>query len=265
MSLIVSIYVNEGIVMASDSRTTATFSQSYNNIVSNNNFIISDTSYKTFLCPNRCGISSCGNAGYNNAPIAGFIETFISEKITARTKISDIPKMLIEYFNSINNTLVTIFQICGYEQIDEKYRQKIFRIKTGMKPTIEEVPTDDQGAIWDGEILYLSKLIKSEIMTPNGINVDNVEIIDCEGKKNVIKNAYILDKNKMTILPDLNIAWQYMTLQDAVDFAKFAIETTIKTMKFACVNKTVGGDIDILIIKPNKTQWLKHKKLKISD
>lgn len=267
MSLIVSVYVNEGIVMASDSRTTANVISSVNNKILNNNFPISDTAYKTFLCPNNCGISTCGNAGYNNAPIAGFIETFISEKISSYTKISNIPQMLIDFFNSINKTLITIFQVCGYEQVDGKFKQKIFRVRTGPKPTIDEISADNnnQGAIWDGETLYLSKLLKSEIMTPNGVYANNVEIYNAQGEKITIKNAYVLDRDSINAYPDLNIAWQYMTLQDAVDFAKFAIETTIKTMKFASVNKTVGGDIDILIIKPNQTKWLSHKKLKLSD
>ena len=48
------------------------------------------------------------------------------------------------------------------------------------------------------------------------------------------------------------IAWNFMTLQDAIDFVRYAINITIETMRFSNVNKTVGGPIDILVITPNK-------------
>ena len=44
---------------------------------------------------------------------------------------------------------------------------------------------------------------------------------------------------------------------DAIDFAKYAIQTTIDTMKFQQRGKTVGGPIDILIIKPDNA-FCKH-------
>lgn len=47
-------------------------------------------------------------------------------------------------------------------------------------------------------------------------------------------------------LPFENILWNYFTLQDAVDFARYAVETTIQTMRFKNVVETVGGDVDIL-------------------
>lgn len=52
-----------------------------------------------------------------------------------------------------------------------------------------------------------------------------------------------------------------MSLQDAIDFSSYAIETTVKTMQFQSVAKTVGGPIDILAITPNGVKWIKHKKI----
>ena len=87
MSLIVSVYVNEGIVMASDSRLTLTIpNQIIGPIVAENAIPFSDSTYKTFSCPNGSGISACGNASYNNKPIAGYIEQFI-DGLTKKTKV----------------------------------------------------------------------------------------------------------------------------------------------------------------------------------
>ena len=263
MSLIVSVYVNEGIVMASDSRLTLTVSnQIMGPIIAQNSIPFSDSTYKTFICPNGCGISSCGNASYNNKPIAGYIEQFISG-LNKKTKISEIPQMLIDYFNALNKDAVTIFQVCGYETDHDNMIQKAYRVFTGQNARIEEQATHtNQGAMWDGETLVLSKLIKSQIISPQIIEADNVNLSNPDGSLTIIEKAAILNHKNMCILPEAPIAWQYMSLQDAVDFVKFAIETTINSMRFQSINKTVGGPIDILIIKPNKTKWLQHKSLK---
>ena len=60
---------------------------------------------------------------------------------------------------------------------------------------------------------------------------------------------------------EMEIAWDLMTLQDGIDFAEYAIKTTIDTMRFQMAPKTVGNPIDILIIKPNGAKWIKHKEL----
>lgn len=263
MSLIVSVYVNEGIVMASDSRLTLTISNPIiGPFVAQNSIPFSDSTYKTFLCPNGCGISTCGNASYNNKPIAGYIEQFI-QKLSKKTLISDIPQLLIDNFNALNNKVTTIFQVCGYEDSGENKVQKVYRVYAGPNSRIEEQATNaSQGALWDGETIVLSKLIKQQIIAPQIIEATNINLNNPDGSVSILEKAAILDKNKMNILPEAPIAWQFMSLQDAVDFAKFAIETTINAMRFQSINKTVGGPIDILIIKPNGAKWLQHKTLK---
>lgn len=66
---------------------------------------------------------------------------------------------------------------------------------------------------------------------------------------------------KSSILPFEEILWSYFTLQDAVDFAKYAVETTIQTMRFKNVVETVGGSVDILVITPDETNWLQKEQL----
>lgn len=63
-------------------------------------------------------------------------------------------------------------------------------------------------------------------------------------------------------LPYEEIMWGYFTLQDAIDFARYAVETTIQTMRFKKVVETVGGDVDILVITPEKTKWLQKAEIK---
>ena len=65
-----------------------------------------------------------------------------------------------------------------------------------------------------------------------------------------------------TDLPYEEILWGYFTLQDAVDFARYAVETTIQTMRFKKVVETVGGAVDILVITPDEVKWLQKTELK---
>ena len=51
-------------------------------------------------------------------------------------------------------------------------------------------------------------------------------------------------------------------MKDAVDFARYAVETTINTMRFKNVVETVGGNVDILVITPDETKWLQKTELK---
>lgn len=63
-------------------------------------------------------------------------------------------------------------------------------------------------------------------------------------------------------LPNEEILWGYFTLQDAVDFARYAVETTINTMRFKNGVETVGRNVDILVITPDETKWLQKTELK---
>ena len=116
--------------------------------------------------------------------------------------------------------------------------------------------------MWDGETLVLSKLIKNQIISPQIIEANNINLTNPDGSGIIIEKAAIIDYKGMYLVPEAPIAWQYMSLQDAIDFARFAIETTINTMRFQSIDKTVGGPIDILIITPKNIKWLQHKILK---
>ena len=101
---------------------------------------------------------------------------------------------------------------------------------------IEQIDTSAQGASWDGETFTLTRLVQNvAVKTNDGNYID---------------------------LPFEDILWGYFTLQDAIDFARYAVETTIQTMHFKNVVETVGGSVDILVITPDETKWLQKKTLR---
>ncbi len=245
MSLIITIHTNEGIVMASDSRTTFS-KQDFSPLPGGKGAIItnqqgihySDTTYKTFVASNNAGISTCGDAAIRGKPIAGYIEDFIHNNIAPKTRISEIPQMLMEKFRAFSPVPNIIFHVAGYELEEEIPTQKFYRVFIFTEQIIE-IDVLSQGAAWNGETEILSRII-STYWTENRAK---------EGEVTYVKHD----------APQ--IPWNFFSLQDAIDFSTYAMKTTIETMRFQERPKTVGGPIDILVIKPAGARWIARKEL----
>lgn len=234
MSFIITVYTNEGIIMASDSRSTYTTTTKLpdGKIEKKIGVQITDTSYKTFQCNARIGLSTCGTASINNMPIAGYIEKFISQKVTDDSSVEEVSRGLLDFFSKFLPIPNTHFIVAGYNKGDTKQHVTCVYIASNQ---IQENCTDVPGAIWDGEIDVLRRLIKKVAVKNEDGTYDEQDYY--------------------------NIGFNYFTLQDAIDFAQYAVDCTIKTMFFQDRVKTVGGPIDILVIKPDGAFWVQHKKL----
>ena len=251
MSLIITIHVGEGIVMASDSRTTYN-SQEFCELPDGKGALItrnqgvhySDTTYKTFLA-NNIGISTCGDASINGKPLTGYVESFIHEKIGKDTDICDVPLLLIQYFNAFSPIPNIVFHVAGYTTKDNVFSQKVFRVFVSASQSIE-IDTSSQGAVWNGETEILSRIINSQWT--------QIKTKDNQTEEESIK----YEELKAPPIP-----WNFFSLQDGIDFATYAINTTIETMRFQERLKTVGGPIDILIIKPDGAFWVARKTLHV--
>ncbi len=234
MSFIITVYTNEGIIMASDSRTTYTntLKGKDGTVIQRIGVQITDTTYKTFVCNSRIGLSTCGTASINSMPIAGFIENFISEKVTEESSVEEVAQNLLESFAQYSPIPATNFIVAGYNINDLK--QHINRVHIASKNIIP-VNTDIPGVIWDGETNTFQRLVKDvALKNPDGSYSD---------------------------IQFFSIGFNYFTLQDAINFAEYAVDATIKTMSFQDCVKTVGGPIDILAIKPSGAFWIQRKEL----
>ena len=236
MSFLIAVYVNEGIVLASDRRTT--YSNTVNvegNVIQRIGIHTTNSTDKTFMCPNGAGISTCGDASLQGAPITGYIQEAIRTQISENCDVEEIPNLLIQYFHNLPTVPDTNFIVAGYKNVNEKKVQKVYKVNIKTS-AITAVDTTNQGATWDGETLTLTRLLL------------NVALVDPNGNCNP--------------LPFEPISFEYFTLQDAVDFARYAVETTIQTMHFKNVVETVGGEVDILVITPDETKWLQKSELR---
>lgn len=261
MSLIVTVWTNEGIVMGSDSRISFSSVLAPNIPVNVQTGHYFDTQEKTFICPNGCGISTCGAASLQGKNITGFIKNYIETQVQSSTSVYDTANNLKTYIQGIDNTVEVHFIVAGYDvQANGAKSQKVYNVITGVNGGLVNISANGVGVKWDGEIDTLTRIIKAHYMCAQPIEAPGLTINLPTGTINV-GDAIVLPISQTAIMPENVISWEVMTLQDAIDFVRYAINTTIDTMRFTNINKTVGGAIDILVIKPNKSQWIAHKKL----
>lgn len=192
----------------------------------------SDSHYKTFLTPNRIGISFFGDAALNGVPLAGYLETFIDEQ-AQDLSVDELPQKLLAYFQALAPQLKTGFHIAGYADVGGgKLEARVYRVVLPQG----EITTGPHSVFWDGESDVLLRLIKPVYL----------------------QGAH---PGEFQELPFLQIPFNFFTLQDAIDFAVYAVRTTIESIRFQPRAKTVGGPIDVLVVKPREAYWVQRKTL----
>ena len=119
MSLVISVYVGEGIVLAGDSRSS--FNAAYKTIGKDGHpekeVHVSDTTYKVFVTDSHVGILTCGDASVSGVPIVQFIENFI--RLHNEDDVDHVAHSIGEYFHAIDPHLNTHFIVAGYIQNED--------------------------------------------------------------------------------------------------------------------------------------------------
>jgi hypothetical protein len=233
MSFVITVYVREGIVMACDSRLTlnTTSKASDGNQVVQAAVGQSDSNQKLFCAHERVGISTYGAADIGGVPVAGFIETFIRE-LAPDVKVNDVPDRLTDYFKKFEGPPESQFHVAGYDG----EAQHVWTVNVGTGAVEQVNPPDTQGATWGGEADTLIRLVQP------------LAELDDQGS---VKG----------MVPYFQVPWGFFTLQDAIDFARYAVQVTIDTIGFQPRPKTVGGAVDILVIRPEGATWVQRKVL----
>ena len=236
MSLIITVYVPEGIVLAGDSRLTLNWTDKTQTGEHHNSITTSDSYTKIFLLADRFGLGVFGEVFVNEINICGLINQFVQENINENTTIDEIPERLIYFFGEKFNYPVTHFYLVGYKMedgISVPHTYSIALAEKSYRRSNFENENIINGANWGGEIEVLSRILLTVKMQRS---------------------------DEWTELADNAIPWNFMTLQDAVDFGVYAVRTTIDTMRFQQKEKTVGGPIDILVIQPHQEPVFIQKK-----
>lgn len=231
MSFIISIYTHEGVIMSADSRLTLNTKVGPPEAQKDISFDFSNATYKIFKTRKGIGISAAGDASIAGSPIAGYIEKFVADN--DELDIDEFAPSMLTHFRELEPSLASAFHIAGY---NKDQQQRLYIVKTKLNTAKQVIPDKGQGAQWSGETDIVNRIINATWLG------------DKHGKP-------------AELLPSFPIPWQFFSLQDAIDFAVFAMQATIGALRFQNRIKTVGGPIDVLAIKPDEAFWVQRKKL----
>lgn len=252
MSLVITTYVPEGIVVASDSRQSITIESKTpdGKPLPKVHTVNSDSVYKTSLLAKfdkegkpifETGVSSFGQDILGGICAASHIKRFTEEELTDADDVTTIPEKLVRFLREDFPNADTGFHVAGYKKKGKRsipyvyychVGKNIFDQRRNLKPDGDLA----YGATWSGQIDVLTGILQPSVLRgPEG---------------------------RPVTMPKRPIVWDAMTLQDAIDFSIYAIRTTIDTIRFQARPKNVGGPIDVLVITPDGAKWIQRKELK---
>ena len=242
MSFVVTVYVPEAIVMASDSRQFLTLK---GKDAKEKQFKIetesSDASYKTFLLPRHAvGISTYGSSLLGGISIESHVRRFSEEGLEDGDDVAQVAAKLLSNIRAKFQDAETWFHVAGFKKENGASIPHVYQCNVPTGEVIRANVASGQeeivyGARWGGQPDVLSRLR----------NATHVRGEDGQPKES--KSPAIV--------------WDAMNVQDAIDFAIYAVRTTIETMRFEARVKSVGGPIDVLLLTPNGASWIQKKEL----
>jgi hypothetical protein len=131
----------------------------------------------------------------------------------------------------------TTFHVAGYVDQNGTPTQEIYLVDVRNQMVQLQAQPNTQGFTFGGETDVINKLYQHvAIAGPN---------------------------QTWQPLPYYDLPIQFFTIQDAIDFSVYLIEITINTMRFQARPKTVGGPVDVLVIRPSESIWIKQKILHV--
>ncbi|MCO7127835.1 hypothetical protein NIE88_18980 [Sporolactobacillus shoreicorticis] len=262
MTLDVSIKINDGIVLATDSATT--FSQGPNGEVVH----VYKNANKVFHLHKQLpvGIFTFGAANIGDASIGTLIKDYrrtITENDDVKIDTNEYTVeqlargfnefIISKYHNCYKQVKPALgFQIAGYGS--HKDYPEIWEISlpdSGSKPNPWlRQGEKETGSSWRGQPEAMVRLIKG--FAPELPSILKICGID---DNTVGKVMGFLTQNL-----EVPMVVPAMPIQDAIDLAEFYIQTTKKYIRFSPGAQTVGGPIEIAAItKHEGFKWIKRK------
>jgi len=227
MSLVVSIFVPEGIVLSSDSRVIINTSTKVNEIVERNASVLSDSVKKVKILKNKFGIAAYGQVSLRNLPVLEHIEIFENQCLTNETEIDKVPNILLDFFTKNFEDVNTIFYVAGYKNENNIQIPHLYLVDIRQK-LINRVNFQNSNIIynatWGGETEILTRLFGQ------------------------IK---VKSREDWNTWERVNVYYEFVSLKEAISLSRFYISTSEKIYKLQLKNNNVGGDINTIVIPKN--------------
>lgn len=256
MTIIVSVKIHDGVVMASDSATTFYLNDRPGQIYANAEKIVN--LYKGL----PIGVMTCGRGGIGQASIATLLKdlrvklkdepgfdplTYTMESVAARVR-----EFFVERADAADFKAFLKLRICGFSAGRPLPEVWEVMLKDGEAPAPSCVQQEiDIGPRWDGEYDAMDRIIFG--LGTNFVSA-LVKLGRTEEEARQLKDDLFPALVESLILPAAPI-------QDAVALARYMVETTMGFIRFSVSRtKTVGGPIEIAAItKHEGFRWIERK------
>jgi hypothetical protein len=231
MSLVVTVYVPSGIVMAADSRMNAMRTERREEggtkSVLQQQIVLSDNANKIIeLRKVTAGMSVYDSHMIANQPIESHIQRFESEVLDPEDDIDAVADKFMAFFHENHPKERVGFHVAGYRTQGKARVPVVLVGHTTRETEVRRVNLNEKGDVQYGVVRAGDTAIANRL----------------------------IDKASLPL-------FSAMTLQDAVDYAVHLIRTTIETMRFEPRFPSVGGPIDVLVVRPDGMQWVQRKEL----
>lgn len=235
MTLIVCCYTPTGIALSGDSRTTgwrmhdvpqAQAPGATHTLSVQIPWILSDSARKVFCLSQRFMVATWGDAFIGNLPVAHHVSEFGASLGSDETSsVSAFSEALLKHFATLAPTANLSFVVAGYDA-QEPF---VIEVSVAQNSTMRRNTDNASGVVNYGAIWGGDYDIVTRLVTSAMLDV------------------------------------QRMNLQDAVDFSRHLIRTTINQMRFEARIASVGGHIDTATSTPVRTKFLARKELRAGD
>ncbi len=235
MSLVVTVYVPSGIVMAADSRMSVQRSEERTEgdqkLLVQQQLVLSDNAYKVVeLTGSGVGISIYDAGIINNQPADSHVHRFEEEALSEEDDVLSVGAKFLAYFQKNFPGVAVGYHVAGYRQENRTSVPYVLVGHTVREPGMRRVNADGEGKVQYGITRAGDTLIANRLIDPNHLPL-----------------------------------FPAMPLQDAVDYAVHLIRATIDTMRFEPRFPSVGGAVDVLVVTPEGMRWVRRKELRGQD
>lgn len=189
-----------------------------------NGFVVSDATNKVFFLFNRIGITTAGNAFLNLMPIEHYIREFELNNFEEGFELTvlAISQRLLHFFEEVSPDMGVYLMVSGYDDhVPYLYDMDTFGGNGVQRLNIDDNGKIQYGAFWNGDTEIVSRLA----------------------------------------IGGLTPLFVAMNIQDAIDYSRHLIRTTIDQLRFEPRFPTVGGEIDTLLIIPEGGNFVCKKGL----
>lgn len=267
MTVIVTVKINDGIVLACDSATT--FSNDAGVPIK-----IYNSANKAFNLVKGLPIGglTCGAGGIGSASISTITKDlrrrlsgedeahqdwklpsdYTMQHVADRVRQFLFEELFVkEYGDEPPEGFSLSYKVCGYSAgapLPELWDVRIVNGACGAPGLLRDQA--DCGTNWDGELDALSRLLL-------GVRTKFRDVLIEEGISEEDATAAVQKLHSRLGAPVVLAA---MPVQDAIELAKFMVQTTIGFMRFNLGAETVGGPIEIAAItKHEGFKWISRK------